>query len=78
MGVGAGVQAVLTLTPEELLDLTGYQRACAQRRWLTARGFVFEVRANGTPAVLRAHVERRMGALASTTETAAEPDWSAL
>ena len=69
---------MLTLTPDELLDLTGYQRACAQRRWLTARGFVFEVRANGTPAVLRAHVERRMGAIETTPAGAVEPDWAAL
>jgi hypothetical protein len=69
---------MLTLTPDELHDLTGYQRACAQRRWLTARGFVFEVRANGTPAVLRAHVERRMGAIETAPVGAAEPDWSAL
>lgn len=69
---------MLTLTPDELLDLTGYQRSCDQRRWLTARGFVFEVRRNGSPAVLRSHVEQRMGGHGSAVAGTAEPDWSAL
>lgn len=69
---------MLTLTSDELLDLTGYQRACDQRRWLTERGFVFELRRNGSPAVLRSHVEQRMGGRGSAAVGAAEPDWSAL
>jgi hypothetical protein len=69
---------MLTLSPDELLDLTGYQRACDQRRWLTARGFVFETRRNGSPAVLRSHVERRMGGQKADTAGASEPNWSAL
>lgn len=67
----------LTLTPEELRELTGYSQAPKQCAWLRARGFVFEVRRNGTPAVLRAHVERRMGG-AQPGIGAAEPNWSAL
>jgi hypothetical protein len=69
---------VLTLSPDELLDLTGYRAPSKQCAWLAAHGFLFERRRNGTPAVLRSHVERRMGGAGATAAGAAEPNWSAL
>ena len=49
------------LTPAELVDLTGYQRHADQRKWLTARGWVFEVAATGRPIVSIAYAKQRLG-----------------
>jgi len=50
----------LFLSAEELHQLTGYQRNADQRRWLTARGWRFEVSAIGRPVVLRAHLQAKL------------------
>lgn len=49
----------LTLTPDELYDLTGYKAGKRQRQWLAENGYSFDVRANGRPAVSRSHYEAR-------------------
>jgi hypothetical protein len=51
----------LLLTADELEALTGYKLAAYQRKWLTARGWAFELSASGKPRVLRAHAEERLG-----------------
>ena len=51
----------LFLTAADIQDLTGYQRAHDQIRWLRQRTFVFELGADGKPRILRSYVERRMG-----------------
>lgn len=51
------------LTPDDLAYITGYQRAADQRRWLTLRGWVFEVSRAGRPIVSRAHAEMRLGGI---------------
>jgi hypothetical protein len=68
----------LTLSEDEVREITGYTRPAYQRRWLTERGFMFEVRRNGSPAILRTHLERRMGGKASLHDGASEPNWAAL
>lgn len=50
------------LTVDELKDMTGYQRHADQRRWLTDKGWTFEVSANGKPVVARSYAESRIGA----------------
>lgn len=47
----------LTLTPEELYDLTHYKRASDQIVALRHMGIDHYVRPDGTPAVLRATLE---------------------
>jgi hypothetical protein len=49
----------LTLTPDELRDLTGRKRSDAQQVQLRAMGIPFYVRADGRLAVLRVSVEGR-------------------
>lgn len=49
------------LTPTELAELTGYQRHADQRKWLTARGWLFETSATGRPVVARSYAESRLG-----------------
>lgn len=51
----------LLLTDDEVREVTGYKRAADQRKWLTSRGWAFEISASGKPKVLRAHAEERMG-----------------
>ncbi len=57
----------LFLSRDELQELTGYRQAAAQMRWLTDRGWRFEVGGDGRPKVARAEQERRM--LGSRTRT---------
>jgi hypothetical protein len=49
------------LTPPELVELTGRRQPAAQRRWLADNGYAFDVRADGTNAVLREAVLERHG-----------------
>ncbi len=51
---------MMFLTAAELRDLTGYQIAGWQIRWLRAHGWRFEISATGRPVVSRAHAEERM------------------
>ena len=45
------------LSADELRELTGYQRASAQCRWLTSRGWKFVISGLQKPVVLRRHAE---------------------
>jgi len=58
----------LTLSPDELRELTGRKRAGAQRRALKAMGIAFVQTPEGQPRVLRALVERMMGGIPSPTK----------
>lgn len=53
----AGAAAVLTLTPDELRELTGKRRSDAQRRELEYMRVPFKVRRDGSLAVLRIYVD---------------------
>ena len=57
------------LAPDQLADLTGYQRHADQRKWLAARGWVFEVAATGRPIVSAAYAEQRLGGAVSPAPT---------
>ena len=46
----------LTLTPAELIELTGKQRAPAQARVLQALGVAYRRRPDGSLVVFRAHL----------------------
>jgi len=50
------------LTSEELEQLTGYQKASAQARWLTRERLPFVRGGDGKLKVLRLAVEQRLGA----------------
>lgn len=61
---------MLTLTSDEIAEITGRRRMAAQRQALTAMGIAFRVRPDGTPAVLRAVAEVAMGQSKATEGTA--------
>lgn len=76
----ASARAALFLEAEELYGLTQRRRRDAQVRMLRSMGVEHRVRADGSVAVLRAHVEQLFGATqgARPEQREIEPDWSAV
>lgn len=66
------------LDPDQIADLTGYQRHADQRKWLAARGWVFEVSATGRPIVSTTYAEQRLGGTASKPKPAWQPNLAAI
>lgn len=50
----------LFLTQFEIADLTGLRQCAAQRRWLDANEWVYQIDSQGRPKVARAFFERKM------------------
>ncbi len=68
----------LTLSPQEVEEITGYKRYTAQQHMLRCHGIPFEPASNNRPIVLRKHVEVT-GALPRIDEfVATEPDFGVL
>jgi hypothetical protein len=71
----------LTLTGDELAELTGYRRGAEQKKWLKANGFKFREDRLGRPRVDREHYESKMGVPRRTVEQSfggGQPKWGAL
>jgi len=67
------------LTREELIALTGRTRRDAQVTALRQMRIEHKIRPDGTPAVLRSHVEAQLGGKDYTEKTKdIEPDWDKL
>lgn len=68
------------LDPDQLVELTRRRRRDAQLVQLRAMGIEHRVRADGTLAVLTAHVEQLFGVTAPVKRKAqnVEPNWDAL
>jgi hypothetical protein len=58
----------LFLSPVELEELTGYQRAGSQVEWLRTRHWPFEIAAGGRARVLRDAVIARLGGAANAAQ----------
>jgi hypothetical protein len=52
---------MLTLTHEEIVEITGKKRPRSQREELRQIGIPFRLRSDGSPIVLRAVVEMELG-----------------
>lgn len=61
------------LTDEEIVGLTRRQRYPAQVKALRAMGVDHKVRGDGSPAVLRSHVDKLFGAGAGATVAKEHP-----
>ena len=70
-------ELAMFLTDDEIESLTGYKRPADQRRWLSSRGWAFEVRADGKNRVLIEEATSRMLTRQRTGKTQ-EPDLDAL
>jgi hypothetical protein len=69
----------LTLTKDELIELTGKKRATAMARWLQFNGFSFRIGADGYPRVDRGHYQRVMsGGSVAAAPRHTEPDFEAM
>jgi len=69
------------MSSRELEELTGYKLATYQRDWLKANRYRFEMRRNGTPALLRREVENHLLSDTSTVHSNDDvtvPDFSTL
>ncbi len=69
---------MMFLTADEMHELTGYQRCADQRKWLTSRGWVFEISAIGRPMVARSYAENRMGIPTATQKLRVMPNFASL
>lgn len=70
------MSASLFLTPDELVELTGYSARHSQRKWLDANGYRYAVNANNQPKVARDYLLSRLGvvvAAAGNADPAATP-----
>lgn len=65
---------MLTLTPEELRELTGKRRSDAQRRALNEMGISYVVRPDRSLAVLRRHAEAVLAGGEATIRAPVEPE----
>jgi hypothetical protein len=70
--------AAMFLTRDELFELTGRRRSGAQVIQLRSMGIEHRLRADGSVAVLRAHVELIFGAIGRAEQKVknSELDWS--
>lgn len=66
------------LTAGELEELTDLHQPAAQVRWLTSRGWPFEIAATGKVKVLRAVMEKKMGVVTLAGRRPSTPDADAL
>ena len=67
----------LVLSPQELIDLTGYRQKKRQADWLRRHKFSFKLARDGGPRVDRAHYLGRMGG-GERTAPAVGPNWNAM
>lgn len=72
------------LSADELVRITGYRRARAQRDWLTNKGWIFETNGAGEPIVGRWYARLKLAGVKPTADhrvtlqPAWTPDFSAL
>lgn len=68
------------LSADEIHSMTKRVQRSAQAKMLRSMGIEFRQRADGSLAVLRAHVEQLFGGAAAPArkKAAAEPNWGAL
>lgn len=70
---------ILTLTSDEVTQLTGYKRASDQRRFLQAAGVMYRLNKQNKPIVARANAERYLGVASGPQEAPSfKPNWSAM
>lgn len=68
------------LTREEVQELTSKKRLSSQVAVLNSLGIVYKLRPDGSPVVLKAHIEQLFGGQVAqqSPKITWEPDWDAL
>ena len=67
----------LFLAADELTALTGYKLSMHQVKWLSAKGWRFEINGNRKPIVARKYAEKMLGC-GGPEERTYKPDFSAM
>lgn len=68
----------LTLSPQEVEEITGYRRYTEQQRMLRCHGIPFEPASNNRPIVLRKHVQSAEALPLIDEFVTTEPDFGVL
>ncbi len=69
------------LTPEELVEISGYKHPGSQREWLDKNGWCYVMNAGGRPIVGRWYARMRLSGITPTAtggQSAWKPDFSTL
>uniref|UniRef100_A0ABX1PN56 DUF4224 domain-containing protein n=1 Tax=Aromatoleum anaerobium TaxID=182180 RepID=A0ABX1PN56_9RHOO len=73
----SGVAAIaITVSPDELADLTDTPVKSLQCSWLDQKGWIYTLSRMGNPKVLRSYAEQKLG-MASAHPGDSEPDFTA-
>lgn len=71
-------QPALFLAPEEMEFLTGYKLPTHQTKWLSVKGWRFELNANRRPIVARKYAEKMLGCGGEEQQMVPRPNFNAL
>jgi hypothetical protein len=66
------------LNRDEIKELTGKVRRPAQIRELQKMRIIHDVRPDGYPLILKAHIEKRFDSPIESSKKGGEPNWNAL
>ena len=66
------------LMPEEVVMLTGFKLAKKQIRWLSSKGWRFEINGNRRPILARKYAEKMLGCGEVEAPSSAQPNFNAL
>ncbi len=66
------------LSAEEVEVLTGFKLPSHQVRWLSRKGWRFEVNGNRKPIVARKYVEKMLGCISDLQDQLPKPNFRAL
>ena len=58
---GAAMEITIFLTSDEVEALTGFKLPARQAKWLSAKGWRFEINGNRRPIVARKYAENMLG-----------------
>jgi hypothetical protein len=65
----------LFLSPADVVELTGLRQCAAQRRWLDANEWLYQIDSQGRPKVARSFFERKMTE-SIAVETQPQSQWN--
>ena len=68
----------IALTPEQLVEITGYKTKVKQAAWLEMNGWKFHLNRFNRPIVSLEYYKLRSGSMQQTAMPASQPNWAAL
>jgi len=68
----------ITLTPSQIVEITGYKAKVKQTEWLTLNGWKFHLNRFNRPIVSLDYYKMRSGLVEHQNLIPSEPNWAAL